>query len=229
MAELSVTPSHPEIVLSVRNGQAVASSRVIAEQFGKQHHHVVTKIAILDCSEAFSAANFCGSDYVDERGKTHRMYWLTQKGFDFLVMGFTGQRAAAYKEAYIEAFYEMADQLRGGSALPMLAQAVTEMRGQVQHLVTQQGTTDAMLKAVLDLVDVNKRYVALLENNQKPRKRATPYRFVTQEMELQAKELFAQGLSTSDVAMHLEIGRTTAHMLKHGTYSAFKPASWVQP
>ena len=41
---------------------------------------------------------------------------MTKDGFIFLVMGFTGQKAAGIKEAYINAFNHMAAQLLAGSS-----------------------------------------------------------------------------------------------------------------
>lgn len=41
------------------------------------------------------------------------MYYLTKDGFVILAMGFTGKVAAKFKEAYINAFNEMEERLRG--------------------------------------------------------------------------------------------------------------------
>ena len=41
------------------------------------------------------------------------MYYITRDGFTFLAMGFTGKIAAKFKEAYINAFNEMENKLRG--------------------------------------------------------------------------------------------------------------------
>jgi len=40
------------------------------------------------------------------------MYEMTRDGFSFLVMGFTGAKAAQFKEAYIEAFNRMEDHIQ---------------------------------------------------------------------------------------------------------------------
>lgn len=39
---------------------------------------------------------------------------MTRDGFTFLAMGFTGERAAQFKEAYISAFNEMENRLKHG-------------------------------------------------------------------------------------------------------------------
>lgn len=70
------------------------SSRSIAEYFEKRHDNVLRDIQDLDCSEEFSLLNFEESNYKDPRGKKQPEYLITRDGFMFLVMGFTGKKAA---------------------------------------------------------------------------------------------------------------------------------------
>jgi len=56
------------------------------------------KIRKLECSEEFRRLNFEPSDYIDERGKEQPMYEMTRDGWTFLVLGFTGKKAARFKE-----------------------------------------------------------------------------------------------------------------------------------
>lgn len=44
------------------------------------------------------------------------MYQITKNGFVFLVMGFTGKKAATFKEAYIAEFDRMEEELRQNNA-----------------------------------------------------------------------------------------------------------------
>src|SRR6266702_3420616 len=88
-------------------GRAVTTSRLIADRFGKKHQHVLDGIRKVVCSESFSRSNFRRSDYVDYRGKTQPMYEVTRDGFSFLAMGYTGKKAAAFKEQFIDAFNRM--------------------------------------------------------------------------------------------------------------------------
>jgi len=52
-------------------------------------------------------------DYVDGKGEKRSMWEITKDNFMFLVMGFTGKRAAQIKEAYINEFNHMTDLLSG--------------------------------------------------------------------------------------------------------------------
>lgn len=91
-------------VVRVTNGQPTTTSLLIAEKFGKTHNVVMRAVRNLDCSDDFSRCNFASRDYTDERGKTQPLYEITRDGFSFLCMGFTGKKAAQWKETFIKAF-----------------------------------------------------------------------------------------------------------------------------
>ncbi|WP_235725739.1 Rha family phage regulatory protein [Escherichia coli] len=103
------TLSQPEI--AIVDGQAVTSSLAVADFFSKRHDDVLKKIRTLECSASFTARNFSVSDYTDCTGRKLPCYQITRDGFAFLAMGFTGKRAAQFKEAYINAFNQMEKQL----------------------------------------------------------------------------------------------------------------------
>ncbi|MFI0621342.1 Rha family transcriptional regulator [Escherichia coli] len=103
------TLSHPDV--TIKNGRAVTTSIAIAEFFGKRHERVLDKIRNLDCSAKFTEHNFVLSEYTDSTGRKLPMYQITKNGFVFLVMGFTGKKAAAFKEAYIAEFDRMEAEL----------------------------------------------------------------------------------------------------------------------
>ncbi|PSU86934.1 Rha family transcriptional regulator [Photobacterium kishitanii] len=94
--------------------ELVTDSLTVSKHFNKQHKDVLKKIESLDCSDIFTSANFCA--YVQKLNignsavRDSKAYQMTKDGFMFLVMGFTGKRAAAVKEAYINAFNQMAEQ-----------------------------------------------------------------------------------------------------------------------
>ncbi|EHK3444457.1 Rha family transcriptional regulator, partial [Escherichia coli] len=106
--------SHPDV--TIENGRAVTTSIAIAEFFGKRHERVLDKIRNLDCSAKFTEHNFVSSEYTDSTSRKLPMYQITKNGFVFLVMGFTGKKAAAFKEAYIAEFDRMEKELRQNNA-----------------------------------------------------------------------------------------------------------------
>lgn len=87
----------------VHEGQAVVSTLDIAKHFDKQHSKILRDIRNLECSNEFSLSNFVLSNYMT-RGKQYPCYLMTRDGFAFLVMGFTGKKAAEWKEKYIKAY-----------------------------------------------------------------------------------------------------------------------------
>ncbi|GDA05108.1 phage antirepressor Ant [Escherichia coli] len=113
------TLSQPEI--AIVDGQAVTSSLAVADFFSKRHDDVLKKIRILDCSPEFCARNFAETLILvhQPNGGTRKLpcYHITRDGFAFLAMGFTGKRAARFKEAYINAFNQMEKQLSKPSTL----------------------------------------------------------------------------------------------------------------
>lgn len=111
-AIMATIPTEVAPAIQVVNGQAVTSSLAVAECFRKLHKDVLTKISRLECSTEFTERNFTPSEYTDTSGRKLPCYLITRDGFAFLAMGFTGKRAAAFKEAYISAFNEMEQTLK---------------------------------------------------------------------------------------------------------------------
>lgn len=93
-------------------GVVTTKSTEIAEIFDKQHKNVMQAIDKIECSEEFTGLNFQPSKYIDSSGKVNKCYNLTKDGFAFLAMGFTGKKAAKFKEIYINEFNRMETTLK---------------------------------------------------------------------------------------------------------------------
>ncbi|KAA0995434.1 Rha family transcriptional regulator [Pseudomonas sp. ANT_J12] len=113
--------------VEARNGEVFTSTRQVAEAFEKLHNHVIAKVRALECSAQFLTDNFSSVQF-EHRGNTYEAFEMTKDGFMFLVMSFTGKKAAAIKEGYIAAFNWMAAQL-GLSSKSLVAKAVSEALG----------------------------------------------------------------------------------------------------
>ena len=87
------------------------SSRDVAVKFEKNHRDVIRSVKNLDCSREFTERNFALSEYKDPTGRTLPQYLMTRDGFTVLAMGFTGPKAARFKEAYIAEFNRMEEEL----------------------------------------------------------------------------------------------------------------------
>lgn len=114
------------------SGQPVTTSLEIAERFEKEHKNVLRAIESLECSEEFNRLNFEPVDYLDAKGEARRCYRITRDGFMFLAMGFTGAKAARWKEAFIIAFNALEstalDLLRRVTDVVAVAQAATQVK-----------------------------------------------------------------------------------------------------
>ncbi len=95
----------------VIDGQAMTNSRWVAEVFGKRHDDVLKAIRNLNSSEEFNLRNFAEIKYLDSRGREQVAFDMTFKGFVKLVMGFTGEKAAIFQEAFIEEFERMRNEI----------------------------------------------------------------------------------------------------------------------
>ena len=102
------------------------TSLAVATVFGKRHADVLRAIANLECSEEFNRLNFKEATYLVDttpqrnfalRGtdntalQARPMVEMTRKGFEFLVLGVTGRKAAQFREAYVERFHQMEAEL----------------------------------------------------------------------------------------------------------------------
>lgn len=85
----------------------VVTSIDVAATFEKEHKRVLQDIRELQCSEEFGRHNFVLSSYVNNQNKSQPMYHITRDGFTLLVMGYTGEKAMKFKEAYIRQFNAM--------------------------------------------------------------------------------------------------------------------------
>jgi Rha family phage regulatory protein len=100
------------LVFLSENKNPITSSRIVAETFEKLHKNVLQSIENLDCSPEFNGLNFKLVEYQDAKGEFRKEYLITRDGFTFLAMGFTGMKAATFKEAYIAAFNAMEAELK---------------------------------------------------------------------------------------------------------------------
>lgn len=102
-----------EIMKIGKEERAVVTSLDVAETFGKAHDKVMRDIKELGCSAEFNAANFGDISYQDSMNRKHKACVMTRDGFTLLVMGYTGDLAMKFKEAYIKQFNAMEAALRG--------------------------------------------------------------------------------------------------------------------
>jgi len=106
--------AHAQDLVSVDHGQAVTTSRRVAEYFGKRHRDVLRSIQALveQVDPDFTERSFALSEYADATGRKLPEYLITQAGFALLAMGFTGAEALRLKVRFIRAFETTARELQ---------------------------------------------------------------------------------------------------------------------
>lgn len=131
------------------------TSLIIAEAFGKEHKNVLQIIDHLECSPEFNQLNFKPVEYKDAKGEMRPAYQLTRDGFAFLAMGFTGKKAAAWKEKFLMAFNTMEASLLGRQREEAHSQLSDSMKGHLpflQQTVAVGRCSDRQIKALEDLL-----------------------------------------------------------------------------
>lgn len=103
-----------EIMKMNKEEVTVVTSLDVAETFEKRHADVLRDIEELGCSDEFRERNFAFSKYsVETNKRSYPMYYMTRDGFTILVMGYNGDKAMKFKEAYIKQFNAMERVLLG--------------------------------------------------------------------------------------------------------------------
>lgn len=102
-----------EIMRFGREKRAGCTSLDVAETFGKEHKNVLRDIRELGCSKEFNRLNFEQISYTDSMNRKQEAFAMTRDGFTLLVMGYTGELAMKFKEAYIRQFNAMESALMG--------------------------------------------------------------------------------------------------------------------
>lgn len=165
---LEIIPaSSPEI--SVINGKPVTTSMAVSSYFGKRHDNVLRSIFNLDCSQKFRNLNFeeTSISVPQPRGGVREVvsFNMTKNGFVFLVMGFTGKRAAQFKEAYIAEFDRMEAEINRtrlpGTLNDMVGTAATENLNQLverlQRIVLEGEFIPGGSRAVKYVIDPSRK------------------------------------------------------------------------
>lgn len=108
---------------TVIEGRPVTSSRIVAEYFSKKHSDAVRAIdsIIAKKPELLASRNFAQWSEEVEIGsgakRTVTGYWMDQKGFCILAMGFTGAKALEFKCAFYDEFERMKHELEAPTTI----------------------------------------------------------------------------------------------------------------
>lgn len=191
MAQQFLAPSR---LVQVANNQLMTTSTLVAEVFGRQHKNVLDCIRKLDCSPEFASANFSANVQKMSIGnnatRDFKVVHMTQDGFMFLVMGFTGAKAARMKEAYINAFNAMAAELKQ----------------------RQQPAPAGVTISQAEYIELLKSKISLLEGGHRSTPQSRSQKVSAAERE-QAQHLASEGVSKRQIARDLGRSESTVRRM----------------
>ena len=118
-----------ELVIKSKTGKDVTTSLIVAQVFGKEHKNVLRDIENLSCSADFRVLNFEQTPYVHPQNRqTYKMFEITKDGFSFLVMGYSGEKAGRFKEAFINEFNKREEMLKSEDYILARSQEILQNR-----------------------------------------------------------------------------------------------------
>jgi Rha family phage regulatory protein len=143
------------LVVTLMDGQPMTSSLEIAAHFGKPHDAVLKAIrkTIKRAKNPERLVNFYESftTYTTANGAQRKrpIYYLTKDGFNFTVMGFTGEKADEWKWRFIDAFNALEAELK--TKTERYATALDQVRPCLRPVVegTESGHDRATIAAPL--------------------------------------------------------------------------------
>ena len=129
-----------EVVYKTNRGTPVTDSVKVARVFEKQHKNVMKSIRNI-LGSAQNLANqkwFAETTYMDAQGKRQPMFLMSRDGFSLLTMSLTGEKAMAFKVAFIEQFNRMEQAIK---ELAPAAPAIPQTFAQALRLAAEQAET----------------------------------------------------------------------------------------
>lgn len=148
------------------SGQPVASSRDIAEHFGKEHRNVLRDIDDLKKDVLNFEQMFLSTEIPDNYGRPQRAYLMNRDGFTLLAMGFTGKAALEWKLKYIEAFNAMESELRSQqTALPQdYPSALRALADKAERVLALESENERQKQVIADFEPIRQYVDTILES-----------------------------------------------------------------
>ena len=113
-------------------GNPITTTQKVAEIFSRNHADVLRDIRNLHCSDEFHTRNFAEMFNIkllpNGGSRKDPYYVMTKDGFTFLAMGFTGEKAAQFKEMFIAEFNKREVMLKSDDYILMRSQEILQRR-----------------------------------------------------------------------------------------------------
>lgn len=141
-------------VYKTQNGTPVTDSVKVAQVFGKMHKNIMKSIRnIMGSAQNLANDWFAETTYTDAQGKRQPLFLMNRDGFSLLTMSLTGEKAMAFKVAFINAFNKMEKTIKelapASPAIPQtFAQALRLAAEQAETIESQQKQIEAQAPKV---------------------------------------------------------------------------------
>lgn len=139
----------------MKDRQAVTSSLQVAENFEKNHQHVLRDIDGLKEGVQNWTDLFYEDTYIHPQNKQeYRVIYMNRDGFTILAMGFTGKKALQFKLKYIDAFNQMEEHIKQQLDTSNLSPELQFMNSVVQSLAKQEQETKRIENKVDSITEI---------------------------------------------------------------------------
>jgi len=127
----------------MKDHKAVTTSVKVAEDFEKDHKHVMRDIRELEKDVSNFGLMFFEGLEPDYYNRDRKVYYMNRKGFVLLAMGYNGKKALKFKSDYIDAFDQMEDHIKSNQiqipkdpfvALKLMFEATTQNKEEVEDV-----------------------------------------------------------------------------------------------
>ena len=145
-------------LVTMKDHKAVTTSLNVSETFEKNHQHVLRDIRDLEKDVSNFGLMFAEGSEPDSYGRPRTVFYMNRKGFVLLVMGYTGNKAFKFKEAYIDAFDEMENHIKQQMDMSNLSPELQLMANLVNNMAKQelaQKQLETKIDNISDIVSLN--------------------------------------------------------------------------
>jgi Rha family phage regulatory protein len=209
MSAPTIRDGFAELGIFEEDADAWVTSRDLARVFEKRHDDVIRGIRKTheDVSQEFSLRNFAESKMKDSRGKNQPICRMTRKGFTLVAMGLTGKKAMEFKEAYIEAFENMAElifsRIHAKEGYKKMTSAIARHLGGGKYVYAEEA--NIVNRAVLGMTSADFHEVHGLKRGETPRDAIVKYKLdQINDAQMLNAQLITAGVSKSQRIAILE-------------------------
>ncbi|EJP3909202.1 Rha family transcriptional regulator [Salmonella enterica] len=104
-------------LIKIANGQPVVSSKVVADEFGREHKNLMQNLRSLIDSGHLGELDFKPSSYIDKQNKTQPAYELTERGFLIAMPFIGGDKARDGQVRLVDSFIEYREKAKKEAAI----------------------------------------------------------------------------------------------------------------